>query len=220
MVKQQDIQVRSTVARVYSYGIGLLDALRPHLLSNFENTDIVSSNKASLKIILDFYFEFLQHLEVQDKIYFSKVVARLADFLCHCVNAGGFYRDYVSSYRIPVIQPAAQTFGKIKKLGFLLGMLAKPADKEMPSSPDVLKSVSDEGKALVVGVSLGPPALALEKVLKVESQLLQCLRWQGVKRLEDSRLELFDRRMTIPSIRYEMKKVNSTLKQYSITDGY
>lgn len=200
MVKQQDVQGRTTVARTYSFGIGLLDALRPYLLANNSNSPNMSSRRASLEVILGFYFEFLQCLEIQDRPQFAKVVARLADFLCHCVDAGGYYRDYVLSYRTPVLQSAAQTFGKIKKLGFLLGMLDKPWGSIVPKS----SNGADDGKTSLVG----PPSLPFEDVLKVRTQLLQCIRWQGSKKPQDSRLELFNTRVNSYSVWYEMKVIN------------
>ncbi|KAG0612970.1 hypothetical protein M758_6G066600 [Ceratodon purpureus] len=204
MVKQQDSQGRTTVARTYALGISLLDALRPYLLADNMNSLSMSSRKASLEFILGFYFEFLQCLEAQDRPQFAKVVARLADFLCHCVDAGGHYRDYVVSYRTPVLQSAAQTFGKIKKLGFLLGMLDKPEHSWGNTSSKSLNG-ADEGKTPIGGSLIGPPLLPLEDVLKVRTQLLQCIRWQGSKKPQDSRLELFNTRVNSYSVWYEMK---------------
>lgn len=207
MVKQQDTQGRITVARTYSLGISLLDALRPYLLADNLNSLRVSSRRASLEVILDFYFEFLQCLDIQDRPQFAKVVARLADFLCHCVDAGGYYRDYVLSYRTPVLQSAAQTFSKIKKLGFLLGMLDKPIQTWGNTVPKSLNG-ADEGKTPMGGYLVGPSSLPLEDVLKVRTQLLQCIRWQGSKKPQGSRLELFNTGINSYSVWYEMKVIN------------
>lgn len=203
-VKLQDTQIRTTVARTYTLGISLLDALRPYLLADNQNNLPMSSRKASLEAMLGFYFEFLQCLEIPDRPQFAKVVARLADFLCHCVDAGGFYRDYVLSYRTPVLQTCAQTFHKIKKLGFLLGMLDKPVQTWANTVPKSSSS-ADEGKTSMGGNLIGPPSLPLEDVLKVRTQLLQCIRWQGSKKPQDSRLELFNTRVNSYSVWYEMK---------------
>lgn len=207
IVKQQDTQGRNSVARTYSLGIGLLDALRPYLLADNLNSFPMSSRKTSLEVILGFYFEFLQGLEAQDRPQFAKVVARLADFLCHCVDAGGYYRDYVLSYRTPVLQSAAQTFGKIKKLGFLLGMLDKPVQTWANFVPKSLNG-ADEGKTPMGGYLIGPPSRPLEDVLKVRTQLLQCIRWQGSKKPQDSRLDLYNTRVNSYSVWYEMKVIN------------
>lgn len=217
MVKQQDTQGRTTVARTYSLGISLLDALRPYLLADNVNSPRMSSRIASLEVLLGFYFEFLQCLEIQDRPHFAKVVARLADFLCHCVDAGGYYRDYVLSYRTPVLQSAAQTFGKIKKLGFLLGMLDKPVQMWGINVPKSL-NVPDEGKTATGGYLIGPPSLPLEDVLKVRTQLLQCIRWQGSKKPQDSRLELFNTRVNSYSVWYEMKVIIFTIVHVSAFD--
>lgn len=201
LVKQQDSQVRTMVARAYSLGIGLLDALRPRILTSHETKSSSPPKPTSLEIILGFYFEFLQCLDVQDRPHFAKVVARLADFLCHCVNAGGCYRDFISSHRIPVLQYTALTFGKIKKLGFLLGMLDKPVEEF-----SALKSKgAQEEKTVMVGGSLGPPSLPLEDVLKVRRQLLQCIGWQGPGKLRDAGSGLFGRGIKSRSFRYEIK---------------
>jgi hypothetical protein len=64
---------------------------------------------------------------------------------------------------------------------------------------------ADEGKTPMSGSLTGPPSLPLEDVLKVRTQLLQCIRWQGLKKPQDSRLELFNARVNSYSVWYEMK---------------
>jgi hypothetical protein len=187
LVKQGESQVRSTVARAFSLGIGLLDALWPHLLMNHQTNTADSTEQSFLESILSFYFKFLECLTVPDRPIFAKVVARLADFLCHCVAAGGRYRDFVIAHQA-ILRATTQIFGKIKKLGFLLGMLDKLS--VTPSAPNSLLGLPD-GTALMVGGSLGPPSFHLEDVLKVRSQLLQCISWQGPAVWKDSKYDLY-----------------------------
>jgi hypothetical protein len=187
LVKQGESQVRSTVARAFSLGIGLLDALWPHLLMNHQKNIADSTEQSFLESILSFYFKFLECLTVPDRPIFAKVVARLADFLCHCVAAGGCYRDFVIAHQA-ILRATTQIFGKIKKLGFLLGMLDKLS--VTPSAPNSLLGLPD-GTALMVGGSLGPPPFHLEDVLKVRSQLLQCISWQGPALWKDSKYDLY-----------------------------
>lgn len=183
LVKQVDNQARSTAARTLAFGIELLDSLRPSVLEekkmdSYVRTgaccESVRSSKSDVDIILSLYFEFLQDLDVQDRPHFAKVVARVADFLCHCVAAGGRYRQLVMSHHKPLLQTAAHTFGKIKKLGYLLTLLDSASCTD--SVEDPLFQDQDE-KTTPLGARTGP-ALPVEDVLKVKKQILQFLRWQ------------------------------------------
>ncbi|BBN11750.1 integrator complex subunit 1 [Marchantia polymorpha subsp. ruderalis] len=191
LLKQGETQARMTVTRALSMGLGLLDALRPHVIlksNSLHNTSAsfprVSGwsdqnrtqssstlNKSDLEDVLNLYFEILRDLEVQDRPHFAKVVARFADFLCHCVAAGGRSREYVSSYRTPVLETTAQSFGKIKKIGYLLSLLDKPGSFSIAEETAAAYSLSAGGNSQASTLPI-----PLDQILTVRKKLQQCIK--------------------------------------------
>lgn len=181
MIKTEDPEGRKHLARGLSMGITLLDALRPQIFwaSNSKHKcfslkarpkaaqddelgllDLDHSVKSGgLKEVLDVYMHFLQNVEAEDAPHYGKVVARLADFLCHCVAWGGEWHDFVADHRNQVLQKAAEKFSKIKKLSYILTLL----DRHMSSS-----GKNDK----VDDITFLPPALPLQQVQTVREQLL------------------------------------------------
>lgn len=177
-LKTEDIELRNRLARALSMGIGLLDALRPHIFSfNFSNQSKKDHAEQSLgrndqighsdvgqktvslgglEAVLSVYMHFLQSIEDQDAPQFGRVVARLADFLCHCVASGGHCCSSVAAYRDQVLDKAAEKFSKIKKLSYLLGLI------DISTSGENQKI--DDSKIL-------PASLPLEQVQTVHQQL-------------------------------------------------
>lgn len=172
-------------------GLGLLDALRPHVIlksNSLHNTSASfprvggwsdqnrtqsssTLNKSDLEDVLNLYFEILRDLEVQDRPHFAKVVARFADFLCHCVAAGGRSREYVSSYRTPVLETTAQSFGKIKKIGYLLSLLDKPGSFSIAEETAAAYSLSAGGNSQASTLPI-----PLDQILTVRKKLQQCIK--------------------------------------------
>jgi hypothetical protein len=171
-------------------GLGLLDALRPHVITNSKTADtssVVPSPRGSfallktsdsvlpkteLESILDLYFQILENLDVQDRSILAKLVARYTDFLCHCVAAGGTIREYVAAHRLPILETTAQTYAKskLKKIGFLLSLLDKPEvilAEEMAAPASVLSQLLNSDSRPQQASS----SIVVDDIQKVRTQL-------------------------------------------------
>ncbi|KAL2636269.1 hypothetical protein R1flu_007748 [Riccia fluitans] len=207
-LKQGEPQARRTMSRVLWMGLGLLDMLRPHVIQE-SNSMLISgvcppeyngpsthcpasskgpTTKSGLEGILDLYFEVLKDVDAQDRPHFAKVVARFADFLCHCVAAGGRIREYVSANRAPVLDTTAQAFGKIKKMGFLLSLLDKPGTANFVDEIPVISFTSSSAGVNSQVASLPIP---LDQVLAVRGQLQQCIKLHSKDSWKAQRMEFY-----------------------------
>ena len=165
MIKLEDSAVRNKVALSLKSGIILLDGLRPYIFQQGDSKRRSYGHRTATKTnahrhsslnddpssVLQGYMNFLQCLETKDIPHYGKVIARLADFLCHCVNSGGQWCDFVRKYQDDVLEAAAKKFGKIKKLSYVSTLLNDSENKN----------------------TLLQPAMPLEEVKAVREQLLQ-----------------------------------------------
>ena len=178
MIKLEDVAVRNKVACSLKTGITFLDGLRPYIFLRGDNkrrckklqsrSRAIANNLFSLNddpnSVLPVYMDFLQCLETKDITHYGKVIARLADFLCHCVISGGKWRNFVEKYRDDVLEAAAKKFSKIKKLSYVLTLL------------DNSEKNNSIGK-----ITLLQPTMPFEEVKAVREQLLQFSYLERVK---------------------------------------
>lgn len=227
LLRQGELQSRQSVIRAFFIGIGLLDALRPHVILNsnakYKTLETSSSqrrwvshrsegrvsqsknsdckySKTNLESILDLYFQILGNLDVQDRSHLAKVVARFSDFLCHCVVAGGRSREYVAAHRVPILETTAQIFSKLKKIVFLLSLLDKPEvsrSEEMPSSGALIRQPWNN-------VSYPQPtssSIARDDILKVRTQLQQCIELFAGEQRKQQGLSIYNKEKPIQFFR-------------------
>jgi hypothetical protein len=179
MIKMEDI-VRNKVACSLKTGITLLDVLRPYIFQQGDTKQKCHKLQSGAKrqclpdddypsSVLNAYICFLQCLETTDVAHYGKVIAKLADFLCHCVNSGGQWCEFVKKHQ-EVLEAAAKKFSKIKKLSYISTLLNNTG------------SQSSNGKTTLL-----QPPMPLEEIKAVREQLLQFSYFGKVQRpLDDS----------------------------------